>query len=122
MLKPRPGQRAGDLRVIGTGQHPRDCAAVLEDLFGGLLSRILVAPAVDVFWDGSVAIELTAERVPGRNTHGTGCTLSAAIAAGLASGLDLAGAARMAKTYVTRAIAQAPGLGHGHGPIQHFPK
>ncbi len=82
----------------------------------------LEGPAVDAFWDGSVAIDFAAERVPGRNTHGTGCTLSAAIAAGLALGDDLARAVERAKDYVTRAIAQAPGLGGGHGPIQHFPK
>jgi hydroxymethylpyrimidine/phosphomethylpyrimidine kinase len=80
----------------------------------------LDGPATDAFWDGATAFELVAPRVPGRNTHGTGCTLSAAITARLALGHDLVEAVRLAKTYVTQAIAHAPGLGHGHGPVQHF--
>lgn len=82
----------------------------------------LAGPAVDVLWDGHRAIELRADRLDSRHTHGTGCTLAAAIAAQLALGRDLASAARLAKEYVTRAIAQAPGLGSGHGPLQHFPR
>ena len=81
----------------------------------------LEGPAIDAYWDGSQAMELSADRVPGRNTHGTGCTLSAAITARLALGDDLVTAVRRAKDYVTRAIAQAPSLGRGHGPVQHFP-
>jgi len=77
----------------------------------------LEGPAVDVLWDGSEMVELTAERISTRHTHGTGCTFSAAIAANLALGADLVTAARRAKDYVTRAIASAPGLGHGHGPL-----
>ena len=82
----------------------------------------LDGPAIDVIWDGRTLTELSAPRVNTRHTHGTGCTLSAALAARLALGDDLATAARAAKDYVTRAIAQAPGLGHGHGPLQHFPE
>jgi hydroxymethylpyrimidine/phosphomethylpyrimidine kinase len=61
-------------------------------------------------------------RIATRNTHGSGCTLSSAIAAGLAKGLDLKAAARDAKAYVTAAIASADVLriGHGHGPLHHF--
>jgi hydroxymethylpyrimidine/phosphomethylpyrimidine kinase len=81
----------------------------------------LTGPAVDVLHDGRGTIELGADRIDTRHTHGTGCTLSAAIAARLALGDDLPAAARAAKAYVTRAIAQAPGLGRGHGPLQHFP-
>ena len=59
---------------------------------------------------------------PRNNTHGTGCTLSSAIAAGLAKGLRLAEAVRAAKAYVTAAIAAADELkiGPGHGPVHHF--
>jgi hydroxymethylpyrimidine/phosphomethylpyrimidine kinase len=81
----------------------------------------LEGPAIDAYWDGSTALELVAERLPARNTHGTGCTLSAAITARLALGDDLPDAVRRAKAYVTKAIAQAPSLGRGHGPVQHFP-
>ena len=82
----------------------------------------LDGPAIDVLWDGTRTIELRAERVPTPHTHGTGCTFSAAIAARLARGEDLEAAARGAKEYVTLAIQQAPGLGAGHGPLQHFPR
>lgn len=65
-----------------------------------------------------------AKRVPTKNTHGTGCTLSSAVAAGLAKGLALPEAVRAAKDYVTAAIAAADKLkvGHGHGPLNHFYK
>ncbi len=64
----------------------------------------------------------SAPRLLTRNTHGTGCTLSSAIAAGLARGLSLEAAVDEAKRYVTAAIAAADTLavGHGHGPLQHF--
>lgn len=79
----------------------------------------LEGPAIDVLWDGHQATELRADRIVSRHTHGTGCTLSAAMAAQLALGQDLHAAARLAKDYVTRAIADAPGLGAGHGPLRH---
>jgi hydroxymethylpyrimidine/phosphomethylpyrimidine kinase len=79
----------------------------------------LEGPAVDVFHDGHDMHELTAERIVTRHTHGTGCTFAAAIAARLALGDALADAVRSAKRYVTAAITQAPGLGHGHGPLRH---
>jgi hydroxymethylpyrimidine/phosphomethylpyrimidine kinase len=65
---------------------------------------------------------LAAARIETQNTHGTGCTLSSAIAAGLAKGLALADAVRAAKAYITAAIAAADRLsiGHGHGPVHHF--
>jgi hydroxymethylpyrimidine/phosphomethylpyrimidine kinase len=67
-------------------------------------------------------VTLTAERVSSRNTHGTGCTLSAAIAAGLARGEALEDAVRRAKEYISRAIRAGAGytIGHGHGPVHHF--
>ncbi|MDM7324638.1 MAG: bifunctional hydroxymethylpyrimidine kinase/phosphomethylpyrimidine kinase [Thermus sp.] len=61
-----------------------------------------------------------APRIPTQNTHGTGCTLSAAIAALLALGKPLEEAVAEAKAYLTRALARAPGLGHGHGPLNHL--
>lgn len=59
-------------------------------------------------------------RIASRSTHGTGCTLASAIACGLAEGLGLRDAAAAARAYVTRAIETAPGLGHGHGPLNHM--
>jgi hydroxymethylpyrimidine/phosphomethylpyrimidine kinase len=73
--------------------------------------------AVDVLWDGASVTRLGADRIETRHTHGTGCTLSSAIAARLALGDDVVTACRHAKAYVTEAIARAPGLGHGHGPL-----
>jgi hydroxymethylpyrimidine/phosphomethylpyrimidine kinase len=57
-------------------------------------------------------------RIMSRSTHGTGCTLASAIAAGVAEGLTLAGAVGRARDFVVRAIQQAPGLGRGHGPLE----
>ncbi|HVZ06776.1 bifunctional hydroxymethylpyrimidine kinase/phosphomethylpyrimidine kinase [Rhodopila sp.] len=61
----------------------------------------------------------TAPRIHTRHTHGTGCTLASAVAAGLAQGMSLHDAVARARTYVRRAIAAAPGFGHGHGPLDH---
>ena len=58
-------------------------------------------------------------RIATRHTHGTGCTLASACATGLAQGLSLEAAAARAWDYVHRAILQAPGLGQGHGPLDH---
>jgi hydroxymethylpyrimidine/phosphomethylpyrimidine kinase len=78
--------------------------------------------SVDLLADADGVTRLAAPRIATRNTHGTGCTLSSAIAAGLAKGRDLATAARDAKVYVTDAIAAADTLnvGRGHGPLHHF--
>lgn len=67
-------------------------------------------------------IELRADAVDTRNTHGTGCTLSSAIASYLALGNDLADAVRLGKLYVTRALEEGSWIttGHGHGPVNHF--
>ena len=59
-------------------------------------------------------------RIESRHTHGTGCTMASAIASGLAQGLALSDAVAAARVYVTRAIETAPGLGHGHGPLNHM--
>jgi hydroxymethylpyrimidine/phosphomethylpyrimidine kinase len=64
--------------------------------------------------------ELRARRFWTQNTHGTGCTFSAAIAAGLAKGMAPLAAIDRAKTYVTRAIESAFALGAGHGPTNHM--
>jgi len=80
------------------------------------------AESVDLLVDACGTERLAAPRFATRNTHGTGCTLSSAIAAGLAKGLSLIEAARAAKSYVTAAIAAADRLsvGSGHGPVHHF--
>ena len=77
-------------------------------------------PAADLFYDGGCFQEFTSPRFDTPNTHGTGCTFAAAIAAGLAHGQDLAAAVAQAKDYVTAAIRHSYPLGHGHGPLHHF--
>jgi hydroxymethylpyrimidine/phosphomethylpyrimidine kinase len=78
-------------------------------------------PIVDLLVDSEGVHEYRAARIVTTSTHGTGCTFSAAIAAGLAVGLDLPRAVAEARDYLSRALASAPGLGHGHGPLDHFP-
>ncbi len=75
---------------------------------------------VDLLWDGHKETTWTRKRVDTAHTHGTGCTLSAAVAACLARGLPLQEAVREAVEFVARAIASAPGLGAGRGPVNHF--
>jgi len=72
--------------------------------------------AVDVLFDGSELHEMDGERLAARNTHGTGCTYSAALATFLGQGKALVEAARLAKEYTLGAILHAPGIGHGHNP------
>ena len=78
--------------------------------------------AVDLLVTPSAVARFTAEKIDTKNTHGTGCTLSSAIAASLAKGHTLAESVADAKAYVTAAIAAADELaiGHGHGPVHHF--
>ncbi len=79
-----------------------------------------VADPVDVYFDGERFVELRGDRILTRHTHGTGCTFSAAIAAFIARGLPVDAAVAGAKNYITEAIRHAPGLGSGHGPVEHF--
>jgi hydroxymethylpyrimidine/phosphomethylpyrimidine kinase len=76
--------------------------------------------AVDVFYDGERLEELAAPRIPTANTHGTGCTYSAAIAARLALGAEPFDAVRGAKEYLTEAIRRSYSVGRGHGPVDHL--
>jgi hydroxymethylpyrimidine/phosphomethylpyrimidine kinase len=78
--------------------------------------------SIDLLVDATGVSRFAAVRIATQNTHGSGCTLSSAIAAGLARGLDLKAAVRDAKAYVTAAIASADALkiGRGHGPLHHF--
>lgn len=110
-------------RSIGNVREQRDAALRLVAL--GARSVVvkgghLTGPATDVWSDGTTTREFSADRIASRHTHGTGCTFSSAVAAGLAKGLSPEEAIVAAKAYVTGAIQQAPGLGHGHGPLHHF--
>jgi len=90
------------------------CRSVLVKgghLSGETVSDVLVTTTGARVWESP--------RLSTRHTHGTGCTLASAIAAGLAQGLDVERAVDRARTYVQRAIASAPGFGRGHGPLDH---
>jgi hydroxymethylpyrimidine/phosphomethylpyrimidine kinase len=78
--------------------------------------------ATDILWDGRTLTRFPGERLDSTNTHGTGCTFSAAIAAGLARGRDLQAAVREAKAYVTAAIREGFAAGRGVGVLRHFVK
>ncbi|WP_439410064.1 bifunctional hydroxymethylpyrimidine kinase/phosphomethylpyrimidine kinase [Bradyrhizobium sp. DASA03076] len=82
------------------------------------------AESTDYLVAADTTLALAAPRVATRNTHGTGCSLSSAVAAGLAKGEDLATAVRNAKGWISAAIGSADrfSVGHGHGPIHHFHK
>jgi hydroxymethylpyrimidine/phosphomethylpyrimidine kinase len=79
----------------------------------------LAGDAIDLLTDGDTVLELRAERMDTRHTHGTGCTLASAIASYLALGLDVVAAVTAAKDYVTGAIAAGFPLGSGIGPVDH---
>lgn len=84
---------------------------------GGHLAEM--PDAIDVFYDGDRFYELRAPRVDTKNTHGTGCTFSAAVCAALARGFSPLDAVKEAKDYVAIAIKKSFDLGRGHGPLNH---
>ncbi len=87
---------------------------------GGHLGETAGPTVVDVLYDGAEESRWSQPRIATTSTHGTGCTLSAAITAGLARGEPLRFAVEGALDYVHRAIVSAPGLGSGHGPLNHL--
>jgi hydroxymethylpyrimidine/phosphomethylpyrimidine kinase len=80
----------------------------------------MTGQAIDVFYDGSEIIHFESERIHTKNTHGTGCTLSSAIAANLALGHSMKSAIKYSKQYITMAIKHSLDIGHGVGPTNHF--
>jgi hydroxymethylpyrimidine/phosphomethylpyrimidine kinase len=103
------GMRAAGASLLALG-----CRAVLVKgghLAGKTVTDVLVTRSGSRLWESP--------RIASRQTHGTGCTLASAIAVGLAQGLDIETAIDRARNYVQRAIASAPGLGRGHGPLDH---
>ncbi|HEX5453930.1 MAG TPA: bifunctional hydroxymethylpyrimidine kinase/phosphomethylpyrimidine kinase [Stellaceae bacterium] len=111
------GQPIGDvaaMRSAGEKLLRLGCRAVLMKgghLPGNELTDVLVTEAGAREWQ--------AQRIDTRHTHGTGCTMASAIAAGIAQGLAIEAAVGRAREYVRRAIASAPGFGRGHGPLDH---
>jgi hydroxymethylpyrimidine kinase/phosphomethylpyrimidine kinase len=80
----------------------------------------LKGDAVDLLFDGERFQTFTSPRLSNRNTHGTGCTFSAALATLLAQGCTVSHAVGQAKKFITRAIAQSLDFGAGHGPTNHY--
>jgi hydroxymethylpyrimidine/phosphomethylpyrimidine kinase len=76
--------------------------------------------AVDVLYDGIEVKEFVDIRIDTKNTHGTGCTFSSAIAAGLAKGLSVPDSVQIAKRYVFQSISESYDIGSGHGPLNHM--
>ena len=116
-------ERLTGLRVTTLEEMHTAARAIYEDcgrtvlVKGGHLSD----EAIEVLYDGKAFELFRAPRIATRNTHGTGCTLSSAIAANLAKGLAMNEAIAGAKIYLNEALRAAPGLGKGHGPLNHFP-
>ncbi len=102
--------------MVAAGQALLDLGATAALVKGGHLESDIL---VDVLVTRDRVERFTRRRIGTTATHGTGCTLSAAITAGLAHGRDLDAAVRDAIGYLQLAISNAPGLGAGHGPVDH---
>ena len=103
-----------DLRRAGEALLGLGARAVLMKgghVPGDSVTDVLIPPSGETLF--------TSARIATRHSHGTGCTLASACAVGLAQGLDLPAAVERAHAFVARAIREAPGLGGGHGPIDH---
>jgi hydroxymethylpyrimidine/phosphomethylpyrimidine kinase len=103
-----------DMAVVGRKLLDKGVGAVL--MKGGHLPG---PKAIDVLVTPQGTERFDSPRIDTKHTHGTGCTLASAIAAGVAQGLPLADAVRRARAYVLEAIRTAPGYGKGHGPLNH---
>jgi hydroxymethylpyrimidine/phosphomethylpyrimidine kinase len=101
--------------MVAAAERLREMGAQAVLVKGGHLE----GAAVDLLVADGLSREFPAERIETAHTHGTGCTYSAAITAGLALGLSLSEAVQRAKAYVTEAIRTNPGLGRGNGPVNH---
>jgi hydroxymethylpyrimidine/phosphomethylpyrimidine kinase len=117
--------------ILSTSGHPLldpDGVAALATMYPSVVQAVLLKgghlptdPVTDLLVTHAGEALFTHPRHVTRHTHGTGCTLAAAIATGLAQGLALQPGVARAIAYVQRAIATAPGLGAGQGPLNHCP-
>ncbi len=115
-------------RIIDTLDKMEDAAVALADLGAANVlvkgGHLTSGPGIDLLYEtaSEQISRFTADRVETKNSHGTGCTLSSAIAAGLARELDLKTAVAQAKTYITEALKAGANIqtGSGHGPVHHF--
>lgn len=107
-----------DMKTAAEKIHSLGAKSVLVK--GGHLAKD--HPAVDIFFDGKTFKELISERIGTKNTHGTGCTFSAAVCAFLAKGMSLSVSLENSKAFITEAIRNSLEIGKGHGPLNHFGK
>lgn len=112
-----------DIAHIETVEHMESAAKEMYKL--GCKNVLLkgghmTGEAIDVLYDGVKITHFSSERIHTKNTHGTGCTLSSAIAANLALGFSMKDAIKNAKQYITIAIKHSLDIGHGVGPTNHF--
>lgn len=109
---------------IETEGDMKEAAVYIVDQLGAQTAIVkgghLAGDAIDYFYDGKQTHAFSSERIYTKNTHGTGCTLSAAITAYLSQGLPLRIAVEKAKKYVTLAIKHSLNIGSGHGPTNHW--
>jgi hydroxymethylpyrimidine/phosphomethylpyrimidine kinase len=115
VLAGMPVRSVADAREAARRIHKLGPTAVIVK--GGHLATPEV---VDLLFDGHAFTEFSGPRVDSRNSHGSGCTFAAALAANLALGHPLAEATRLAKEYVVGAIRHGLPIGRGHGPLDHF--
>lgn len=103
-----------DMETAAKKIHAMGCKAIVVK--GGHSA----GSALDVLYDGKDFYHFETRRIATKNTHGTGCTFSSAIASRLANGLSVREAVQKAKDYVTTAIEHSLAIGKGHGPTHHF--
>ena len=107
-------------------ENPADMEEAAKKIYAMGVRGVLVkgghaiGNALDVLYDGEQFYRFETQRINTKNTHGTGCTLSSAIASNLALGCDIPEAVRRAKDYVTDAIIHSLAIGNGCGPLNHF--
>ncbi|MGH9766507.1 MAG: bifunctional hydroxymethylpyrimidine kinase/phosphomethylpyrimidine kinase [Blastocatellia bacterium] len=111
---------AARIHEMIAGQTARKGARHATLVKGGHLEAPLESEATDVLFDGRKFHVFRAPKVATRNTHGTGCALSSAIAALLARGCEIPEAVARAKQYLSETLRAAPDIGHGAGPLNHF--
>lgn len=107
-----------DMKAAAENIHSLGAKTVLVK--GGHLAKDHLA--VDIFFDGEMFEELVCQRIETKNTHGTGCTFSAAVCAFLAKGMSLSVSLENSKALITEAIRNSLEIGKGHGPLNHFGK
>lgn len=117
-------ERITGIRVRGDESMRRAAEIMMAHSPGAVLVKggdVEADAATDLLFDRDGLVSFSTTRVKSSSTHGTGCTLSSALACLLAQGYSLREAVPVAKQYIHDAIAGAPGLGYGHGPLNHFP-